>query len=196
MILNRRQLWFLWVGLGLFVAAFVWDAGFSDEQNLARYKSSIENHLHRVEANADKVLTNKQVINNRLRERFASTILKEDFTKLQAFSKEPYNFCIFKDKELIFWTQHDILPLWSDISDTLSDKIFAKFVTLKESQFEMRYRNYWDSMGQKTVAVALIPIKKMYPSFEGEFLENHFNASRLIPGSLNLVQHLHQSRCH
>ena len=188
MILNRRQLWILWIGLGLFVAAFVWDACFSGEQNLVRYKNLIESHLHGIEADADVILKNKEFIDHRLRDKFTATIFKEDLTKLELLGKKPYNFCIFKDKELVFWTRHDILPFWSDMSDTASDKIFSKFVSLKESQFELRYRNYWDSEGQKTVAAALIPIKKMYPSFEGEFLKPNFSASSFIPPSLLLTE--------
>ena len=79
MILNRQQLWTLWVGLGLFVAAFVWDACFSGEQNLMRYKKTIESHLHKIEDKVNASLTDKDFINHRLKNRFS------DISKIDSF---------------------------------------------------------------------------------------------------------------
>ena len=184
MILNRRQLWILWIGLGLFLMAFVWHAYFSGEQNLMRYKAKIEKHLHKVEAKADRVMQDMEFINNRLNESETGFDFKKDFEKVEKLSKEPFNFCIFKDGKLIFWTRHEVIPLKSDCSDSLSHKTFSKFVTIKESQFELRYRNY----GDKTIVATLIPLKKTYPTFEGQYLKNHFTASSLIPTNVTLSE--------
>ena len=189
MILNRRQLWILWIGLGLFIMAFVWHAYFSDEQNLNRYKATIEGHLHEMESKADKVLTDTVFIDHRLQEQFAGTDFKKDFEKVNILNTESFNFCIFKEGKLVFWTRHDVIPLESDCSEININKINSKFVTIKESQFELRYRNLIEPDGQKTVVAALIPIKKMYPTFEGEYLKNHFTASRFIPTSVNLSEY-------
>ena len=188
MILNRRQLLILWVGLGLFVAAFVWDALFSGERNLARYKNSIEGALHNSEKAVEKTLADKEFIDRRLQSTMSGIGFDKDLVKLDYLRKEPFNFCISKDDSLIFWTQNDILPLWSDFLDTVREKTHVNFVTLKGSQFELRYRHTRDDKGAKITTAALIPIKKKYSTFEGQYLESHFEASSFIPVALNLVE--------
>lgn len=188
MILNRRQLWILWIGLGLFIMAFVWHAYFSGDQNLMRYKATIEEHLHNVEAKADIVLEDSEFIDNVLKEKYANPNFKKDFEKVEKLNTEAFNFCIFNRGKLLFWTQHDVIPLESDCSDTVPHKTFSKFVTIKESQFELRYRNYYDSNRGKTIVATLIPLKKTYPTFEGKYLKNHFTASRFIPTNVTLSE--------
>ena len=187
-VLNRRQLLILWVGLGLFVSAFIWDALFSGENNLKRYKNTIENYLHTTEKRANAVLADKNFIDRRLKEKMAGGVFKEDLQKLDSLQQEPFNFCIFKDDSLVFWSQNDVLPAWKDFSDTLKNKACIKLVTMKSSQYELRYRNFMNEEGVKVTTAALIPLKKMYPTFEGEFLENHFLASNFIPIDINLVE--------
>ena len=52
MVFNKHQLTILWVGLGLFTAAFIWDSLFSGERNLVRYKNTLESYLHKIEKKA------------------------------------------------------------------------------------------------------------------------------------------------
>jgi two-component system, NtrC family, nitrogen regulation sensor histidine kinase NtrY len=186
MILNRQQLWILWIGLGLFVLAFAWHAYFSDEQNLKGYKASIERQLHKIEGHADAVMADTGFINHRLNEEFAGSNFKKDFEKVDGLNGQPFNFCIFKEDELVFWTRHDVVPQASDFSETDFNKTFSKFVTIKESQFELRYRNTLESEDEKICVAALIPIKQTYPTFEGEYLKNHYTASSLIPTNVIL----------
>jgi two-component system, NtrC family, nitrogen regulation sensor histidine kinase NtrY len=194
MILNRRQLWILWLGVGLFVMAFVWHGYFSGEQNLERYQSTIENHLHKMERKADAILSDKDFIDQRLQEQFVGTDFKKDFTRLDNLKLEPFNICIFKNKKLVFWTRHDVIPLESDFSDTLSNKTISKFVFIKESQFELRYTHFWDANGQSIISAALIPLKKIYSTFEGEYLKNHFSASSFIPVTILLTSDAKQKQ--
>ena len=168
-VLNRRQLLILWVGLGLFVSAFIWDALFSGENNLMRYKNTIENYLHKTEKRANDILNDKNFIDRRLKEKMAGGAFKEDLQKLDSLQQEPFNFCIFKDDSLVFWSQNDVLPTWENFSDTLKNKICIKLLTMKSSQYELRYRNLINEQGIKVTTAALIPLKKMYPTFEGEF---------------------------
>lgn len=188
MIFKKHQLTILWVGLGLFIAAFVWDSLFSGERNLQRYKSTIESNLHSIEHKVNVVLSNRDFIERRLNNVMTGSIFKADLHKIDSLKREVFNFCIFKDDSLVFWTRNDVLPLWSDFSDTLKNKVYIKFVTYNASQYELRYKNLTTPNGDKVIVSALIPIKMVYPSFEGEFLENHFTASYFIPIDFNLSE--------
>ncbi len=186
-VLNQRQLIILWVGLGLFVTAFVWDGLFSGERNLGRYKSVLENYLHTHEKRANLILNDDDFIDRRLNNVMAGGWYKIDLLKLDSLRKEPFNICIFKDDSLVFWTQNDVLPTWNHFPDTLKNKVCIKLITLKSSLYELRYRNFTKN-GVKVITAALIPVKKMYPTFEGAYLENHFPASHFIPIDLTITE--------
>jgi two-component system, NtrC family, nitrogen regulation sensor histidine kinase NtrY len=188
MILNRKQLKLLWIGLGLFIAAFAWDAYFSGDGNMHRYKDSIERFLHTTEKRADVVMSDKAFIDRRLMDSRIGNRYEQDLKKTDSLSAEIFNFCIFKDDSLVFWSRNDLLPLWSDFSDTTKNKIITKYVTLRESNYELRYRNEFDRDKNKVIIAALIPLKHTYSTLEGEYLESHFPASRLVPAELNLVE--------
>ncbi|NJN34092.1 MAG: hypothetical protein HC817_07440 [Saprospiraceae bacterium] len=57
----------------------------------------------------------------------------------------------------------------------------------KESCFELRYYHAKEIEGNNYTAAALIPLRKNYAPFEGQYLESHFAASKAIPTDLNLV---------
>ena len=78
MILERKQLWILWIGLCLFLAAFGWDNYFSGERNIQRYKLTIEGHLHAQEMDADAILEQDSFIIRRLEGRTDRSALKAD----------------------------------------------------------------------------------------------------------------------
>lgn len=187
MIFKKNQLTILWVGLGLFIAAFIWDSVFSGENNLIRYRNTLESNLHITEQKANILFSDKDFVDRRLKDVMAGSVFKTDLLKVDSLKKESFNFCIFKDDSLIFWTRNDVLPLWSDLSDTLKNTTYIKFVNYNASQYELRYKNL-TTQGSKIILAALIPIKMVYPSFEGEFLENHFPASPFIPVYFNLSE--------
>ncbi len=187
MVFNKHQLTILWVGLGLFTAAFIWDSLFSGERNLVRYKNTLESYLHKIEKKANNVLSDKDFLDRRLKGTLAGSAFKADLLKIDSLTQQDFNYCIFKDDSLIFWTRNDVLPQWSDFSDTVKNKTCARLVNYNASQYELRYKNLVSPDGQKIITSALIPLKKTYPTFEGEFLENHFPASFFIPTDFNLV---------
>jgi two-component system, NtrC family, nitrogen regulation sensor histidine kinase NtrY len=188
MILNRQQLKLLWIGIALFISAFAWDSYFSGEGNIGRYKSEIERYLHKVEQKADEVMSDNEFIERRLLGSRLGNRYEQDLKKAETLRTEEFNFCIFKDDSLIYWSRNDMLPLWSDFSDTTRNKTIIKFVTLKESQYELRYRNEYDRYKNKVILSTLIPLKHAYSTLEGQYLETHFTASWLIPAELDLVE--------
>jgi two-component system, NtrC family, sensor kinase len=184
MIIIQPKFTLLGISAVLFIAAFVWDAHYSGDVNLRRYKASIESYLHATEKRADIVISDEGFIRRRLLGSQLGSIYEQDLKKTEVLRTEVFNFCIFKDDSLVFWSRNDVLPLWSDFSDTVRNKTITKYVTLRESNYELRYHNYLN----KVIIATLIPLKHSYPALEGEYLENHFPASWTIPSELNLVE--------
>lgn len=187
MTLNKNQLIYLWIGLGLFVAAFMWDAYFSKDNNSERYKNIIEKYLHKAEYEVNQLLEDKTFINNlqKIDDEAVSTYKLDLAQKLR---ERGINFTLFREKELVLWTQNDVLPLGINLTDTTTSKTVAVMSKLNDSQYELRYRNYRDDANQRITAAVLIPLKKMYPTFEGEYLKNHFPASSILPSNLDLSE--------
>ena len=197
MILDRKQLWILWIGLGLFISAFIWDAVFSGERNIYRYKYSIEKNLQAQERAVEKVLDDNAFIDRRINAVMSGAAFEQDINRVEALEQQPFNICILKGDSVIFWTHNDILPRFEDCDkqNMREGQTYTKLVELKQSQFEFRYRVFLTSVSngeniiEDTIVVsALIPLKRMYGSFEGKYLESHYNASSLIPTSIELAK--------
>ena len=114
MILDRKQLWILWIGLGLFISAFIWDAVFSGERNVYRYKYLIERNLQAQERAAEETLNDNAFIDRRLNAVMAGAAFKEDALRVERLQQQPFNICIFKGDSAVFWTHNDVLPRFED----------------------------------------------------------------------------------
>ena len=194
MILDRKQLWILWIGLGLFISAFIWDAVFSGERNVYRYKYLIERNLQAQERAAEETLNDNAFIDRRLNAVMAGAAFKEDALRVERLQQQPFNICIFKGDSAVFWTHNDVLPRFEDCDkqDMHEGQTYSKLVELKQSQFEFRYHVFRISASNEgndtIVAAALIPVKRVYGSFEGKYLESHYIASSFIPKGMELVK--------
>ncbi len=197
MILDRKQLWILWIGLGLFIAAFIWDAVFSGERNVYRYRSIIEKNLQAQEKAVDEVINDKPFIERRMNTVMVGAAFKEDVIRVEKLQEEPFNICIFKGDSAIFWTRNDVIPTVAEhiTAETQEGQTYSKLVELKQSQYELRYRimrtpvsNGGYTEGDTITVAALIPLKRVYGSFEGKYLESHFIASSMIPITMELVE--------
>ncbi|MBL7817373.1 MAG: HAMP domain-containing histidine kinase [Saprospiraceae bacterium] len=192
MILDRKQLWILWIGLGLLIAAFIWDAVFSGERNIYRYRDTIQNYLQTQEKVVDEIMNDSGFVIRRMNTIMVGSAFKDDVQRIERLQQQPFNFCIFKGDSAIFWTRNDVLPLKSDcaIGDTVLGFTYSKLVEIKLSQYELRYRTARNTSepDETVLLAALIPIKRVYGSFEGKFLESHYLASPLIPTSMDLLE--------
>jgi two-component system, NtrC family, nitrogen regulation sensor histidine kinase NtrY len=191
MALDRKQLWILWIGMGLLIAAFVWDALYSGERNVIRYRDMIESDLQKQEKAIESVMDDKAFIERRINVVMAGAAFKEDVLRVERLQKEPFNICIFKGDSAVFWTRNDVLPLVSDCTQqSNASASLSKLVDLKQSQYELRYRTVNDigTVDESVTIAALIPVKRVYGAFEGKYLENHFTASSLIPNNLELLE--------
>ena len=95
MILDKKQLWILWIGLGLFLAAFGWDSYFSGDRNIQRYTTTIEAALHQQEAAADKLFQDDAFIQRRLEGKIDANTAS-DLARTESLGNLPFNLCIFK----------------------------------------------------------------------------------------------------
>ena len=188
MNLEKNQLWTLWFGLGLFIAAFIWDGAFSLGNNTERYRNLLEKNLHQQERDAEAVLSDNAFVERRLTDKFTGTDFKADTARLDKLRDKPFNICFFKNDSLVFWTKNDVLPTKTDFGDdTIIGKTHTRLVEIQGSQFELRSRRSARPDGSRLTVAALIPIRRNYNSFEGKFLENRFIASTLISSELSLM---------
>ena len=191
MILEKKQLWFLWIGLGLFIAAFAWDSFFSSERNIERYKTTIEEYLHKQEAEIEdifssngKVLNDPHFMERRLMNPL--TTLRQDSAAMNKLQQKPYNICLFNEDSAIFWSRNIALPSKKDLVDTAINKTYIKLLELCGSQYELRYRTILLKNGRKYTLAAVIPIKKSFMQTAGKYVSNYFVASSLIPEKLTI----------
>jgi two-component system, NtrC family, nitrogen regulation sensor histidine kinase NtrY len=190
MILDRKQLLILWIGLGLLTAAFLWDAVYSGDRNMYRYQGMIESHLQQQERAVEPIINDKAFLERRLNVVLAGEQFDEDVLRVANLQKESYNVCIFKNDSAVFWTRNDVLPRMSDFGkgDTVVGQIYSKLVEWKQSQYELRYSPMPKYNEESAIVAVLIPIKRIYGSFEGEYLKNHYLASPLIPPMMELAE--------
>ena len=192
MILDKKQLWILWIGLGLFLAAFGWDFYFSGDRNIQRYTETIEASLHKQEAAADKLFQDDAFIQRRLEGKIDANAAS-DLARTESLGNLPFNLCIFKQipegkDSLVYWTHNDALVLPSEFADSLPmNATQVKLVGIKNSQYELRYRKGLDKNGDKYTISALLPVKKIYAPFESQQLASGYPASTYIPPTLNVV---------
>jgi two-component system, NtrC family, nitrogen regulation sensor histidine kinase NtrY len=193
MILERKQLWILWIGLCLFLAAFGWDSYFSGNRNIQRYKSTIENHLHQQELAADDILQQDSFIMHRMEAHNDRNVSKADAVVLERLKTATFNVCIFVSAQngkdsLIYWTKNDALALPSEFEDSVAiGQTRIKFVGIKQSQYELRYRKYANHAGNTCTVAVLLPIKKIFAPFESKELKSCYPASSYIPLTLSMV---------
>jgi two-component system, NtrC family, nitrogen regulation sensor histidine kinase NtrY len=193
MILERKQLWILWTGLSLFLAAFGWDYYFSGDRNVQRYKSTIEHYLHNQEIAADNILKQDSFIQRRLEGRTDPNAMKTDIPLTDSLKALPFNVCIFGRTEigkdsLIYWTKNDVLVLPSEFDESKPiDTTIVKLVGIKQSQYELRYRKSLDRDGIPYTVAALLPLKKIYAPYNSKELKSGYPASPYIPLSLLIV---------
>jgi signal transduction histidine kinase len=195
MILDKKQLWILWTGLGFFILAFIWDAIFTGDRNLERYQRTIQSNLNAYERAAEAVMRDTAFIERRLRVSINHLKLDEDIARIERLQKEPFNIVILKGDSAVFWTKHDVLPLKGEIQHEEDEigRTYVKLAKLKQSDYVLRFRRlppFADTEGGgATRIVALIPLKKDYKSFEGKYLKKHFVSSPLLPDNLELEKY-------
>ncbi len=194
-MIDKKQFIILLTGLGLFLTAFLFDGILKGRTNVKRYKEEIENYLWKKEIEVNQLINDTSFIRRRLQ--YADRPTAEDFLRIESFQKKDFIFCLFtasnnpnsKDS-LFFWSNKLILPRLSDLPRAETPFIESKFINFKESQYELRYKCFLNKNKQRITAAALIPLKIDYQSYTGEYLENHFPASGLIPSQLELTDSL------
>ncbi|MEO0042378.1 MAG: hypothetical protein RL329_1826 [Bacteroidota bacterium] len=185
---SKQQLYILWIGLSLFGLTMVSDLFFSVENNTHRYQNTIEQYLHKREITIKRWFDDKNFI-----EQYIHPVADTNNTllpQIEALAHEAFNFFIYKDSTLLFWSNKNVQPLpISDLPDppNHAEKIESEsFTMIQESQYEQYCKVYWTPDSHRITIVGLIPIKKIYASLEGGYLENHFPASSWIPAQLRL----------
>jgi two-component system, NtrC family, nitrogen regulation sensor histidine kinase NtrY len=185
---SKQQLYILWTSLALFALTMVSDLFFSIENNTHRYQNTIEQYLHSQEKIVKRWFADKNFIDKYIHSTTDTT--NALLSPIEALSREAFHFFIYKDSTLLFWSNKNVQPLpIADLPDpgfTLEPIDNYNFTVIQESQYEQCCRVYWTPDSHRVTIVGLIPIKKIYASLEGGYLENHFPASSWIPSQLKL----------
>jgi two-component system, NtrC family, nitrogen regulation sensor histidine kinase NtrY len=185
---SKQQLYILWTSLALFALTIVSDLFFSIENNTHRYQNTIENYLHSQEKRIKRWFDDKNFIDKYIHS--TTDTANALLAPIEELSREAFQFFIYKDSTLLFWSNKNVQPLpIADLPDpgfTLEPIDNYHFTVIQESQYEQYSRVYWTPDSHRVTIVGLIPIKKIYASLEGGYLENHFPASSWIPSQLKL----------
>jgi hypothetical protein len=186
---SKQQLYILWTSLALFALTAVSDLFFSIENNTHRYQNTIEDYLHSQEKRVKRWFEEKNFIAKYIHP--TTDASNAPISQIEELSHEAFHFFIYKDSSLLFWSNKNVQPLpLADLPNpdmTFEPVDNYHFTVIKESQYEQYCRIYWTPDSHRVTIVGLIPIKKIYASFEGGYLENHFPASSWIPSQLKLA---------
>jgi two-component system, NtrC family, nitrogen regulation sensor histidine kinase NtrY len=186
---SKQQLYILWTSLALFALTAISDLFFSIENNTHRYQNTIEDYLHHQEKRVKRWFEEKNFIAKYINPTLDSS--NALIPQIEELSQEAFHFFIYKDSSLLFWSNKNVQPPpIADLPDpslTFEPVDNYHFTVLKESQYEQCARTYWTPDSHRVTIVGLIPIKKVYASLEGGYLENHFPASSWIPSQLTLA---------
>ena len=191
-MIEKKQFIGLLVGLGLFLTAFIFHEVLSGNTNVRRYKKTIESYLWEQESEVNRLMADTAFINTGLKGQHSLSKMEE--FQLAQYQNKDYVFCIYRTREsegvedsLVFWSNQLVLPHSGDLPKTVTTGVESRLTTVKESIYELRYKSYEEVGGDRITLAALLPIKKIYTSFEGEYLKDQFPASKWIPSQLQLT---------
>ncbi len=128
----RSSFLFLWLALGLLVTAFLFDFFFNrSEKLLYRYTVSIENHLHRQEAEAAQLFQNFATFIDTLAATPPLRSAKiQNYLALQTGTK--FGLFAYQKDSLFFWSDEGLLPVKIPPADSLKKPIINSYGTTYE----------------------------------------------------------------
>ncbi len=170
--MTKRQKWILLFCGALLVAALVMDFFTRPSIEINVHSKKIENYLHELEAEVEQEIVDKSFIKQCILSNPSSLSANSyDAKRIKNLANKPYTICIYKDQELVFWSNNLISPSKKHLTEF--PKRTSSFVNLENGYYMMIKETYlYPNMGEFRV-FALIPIKYEYP-LETDYLLNDF----------------------
>ncbi len=186
-LISKRNYLTMALILVFFVLAFGLEFFFTSERNLQGYQDDIQTSLHRAESETDALFADTAwLLRQFVEEAPLQTLLREDMEKVAQLTDKDYNICLYRNDELIFWTNNRaFLPLDSvEMIQRMPQK--SRFVELENGYYEVRKNLLKDGKHYDYYAVALIPVRNNF-ALESEYLINRFTGHNNIPKAVDIT---------
>lgn len=173
--------------LFFFALAFGLEFFFTKDQNLHSYQLQIENTLHDVEEEVEDLFADTAwLLRQYSKEIPPQTLLSEDMEKLSLLTDKNYNICLYRNEELVFWTNNRVFLSADQVKEMVSMKEETKFIELANGFYELRKMILKDGNHYDYFAIALIPIRNKFAQ-ESEYLINQFTGQKNIPKAIGIT---------
>jgi len=172
--------WLIGATVCCFLLAKVVDYQYDNDKHLEEYVEAISNHIETQEAVIEEALED-------------TTFLKlieagPDITYIKSFSNQnhPLNLCIYKNKELIFWSQSIAFPTVDLLEELETTPIL--FRQLSNGYYRIAKHSIKDIPSRDNFAISFIPVKWIYPSALKNINDRFEPIAKNIPGNI-LISH-------
>jgi len=174
--------------LFFFVLAFGLEFFFTKDRNLHSYQLQIESSLHDTEEEVDELFADTAwLLRQYSKEIPPQTLLSEDMEKLSLLTDKNYNICLYRNEELVFWTNNRVFLSPNQVKAMVDMKEKSKFLELPNGFYELRKMVLKDGNYYDYFAVALIPIRNKFAQ-ESEYLINQFTGQKNIPKAIDITE--------
>lgn len=184
-ILTKRN--YIIVALIIFFFSLALGLGFffTKKKNLQSYQTQIEDYIQSTEMEVDELFADTAWFMRQYQSpaSIPHSTLNKDLEKLSKLTDKPYNICLYKNKELVFWVNNRVFLSKEQVHwmTTLNTKSY--FIELSNGLYELRKLVLRDGKYFDYYAVALIPIYNKF-ALESDYLINHFSEQKDIPRAI------------
>ncbi len=173
--------------LSFFALAFGLEFFFTKDRNLHSYQLRIEDALHKTEEEIDDLFADTSwLLRQYSKEAPIQTLLSEDMEKLSLLTDKNYNICLYRNEELVFWTNNRVFLSPSQVKEMTDMKRKSTFLELPNGYYELRKMVLKDGNHYDYFAVALIPVRNKFAQ-ESEYLINQFTGQKNIPKAIDIT---------
>jgi len=172
--------------LFFFALAFGLEFFFTKDRNLHSYQLQIQGSLHDTESEVDELFADTPwLLRQYSKEIPPQILLSEDMEKLSLLTDKSYNICLYRNEELVFWTNNRVFLSPIQVKDMIAMKKKSKFIELPNGFYELRKMILKDGNHYDYYAIALIPLRNKFAQ-ESEYLINQFTGQKNIPKAIDI----------
>ncbi len=184
--MTKQQKYSLLLTIGCLLAAIGFDYSLNHSSKLDKYKTQIEEELHRQETSVRRFFDNKAFIHRLLEpDKHADPQqLSNDYEYMQRLAKEPYTILIYRDDKLIFWSNQYATPPPDAILEFTREG-HTTFVKGKNGHYLLRKQAVSGQPFGEYNLVAMMPIKYDY-KLKSDYLKDRFVVDKNIPHNITV----------
>lgn len=187
-IVTTRNYWTGALILFFFALAFGLEFFFTKERNLHAYQNQIQSRLHDLEAEVDELFADTAWLLRQFNsDKVLPTILSKDMSRLESLTDKSYNVCLYRNDELVFWTNNRTFLSPYQVTRMLNTNDESSFIELSNGYYEMRKEVLRRGKYKDLVAVALIPVRNKF-ALQSDYLINHFSGIKNIPKAVDMTK--------